>query len=119
MLPSLATKRPRRSPTVSVSGPKLLPAKKAEARQVFATKEMWAELTEAAEFHEDVFEALASDEKVSRNTIVVAFLGWALEEYWADKGGKPGSKAEWAEKVKRHAQALREEQAKADAPKSK
>jgi hypothetical protein len=103
----LATNQPRRKPALAVKGPKLLPSRRAISRQVVADEALWAQLGEAAEFHGDVFKAMDADEKVSRNDIVVSFLEWALQEYWDDKGGKPTSKTEWAEKVKKHAETLR------------
>lgn len=105
---SLRTQSPKKSPTVS--GPTLMPKKATVSRQVFLTGEMWVELKEAARFHSETFKALGSAEGVSRNDLIEAFLRWALDSYWDDKGGHPTSKEEWAKKVERHAEALRKQQ---------
>lgn len=105
MLTGLSIRPPKKRPVVS--GPKLLPKKRAIARNVYLAPEMWAELDEAADFHGAVFEAMGADEKVSRNDVIDAFLRWALDAYWEDKGGRPGSANELQAKAKRHADALK------------
>jgi hypothetical protein len=87
--------------------PTLLPKQKREERRVFLPPKQWEELSEVAEFHSAVFEVLGADEKVSRNDIIESFLRWAVDAYWEDKGGKPGSEKERAEKIKRAADGLR------------
>lgn len=97
-----------------LSGPKLLPKKATVSRQVFLPEKMWEELKEAARFHGDAFKHLGSTEGVSRNDLIDAFLQWALDAYWDDKGGRPTSKEDWDKKAERHAQALLEEQGKTE-----
>jgi hypothetical protein len=94
----------KRSP--DVSGPKLLPKKKTISRQVFLEPEMWAELSDAANFHSEVFEVMGAGEKVSRNDVIASFLRWALDSYWEDKGGRPTTVKDRQAKVDRHAAAL-------------
>ena len=91
---------------LTVSSPVLLPKKKVLDRRVFLSADLWAELSEAAEFHQAVFSAMGADETVSRNDVVAAFLQWAVVAYWEDKGGKPTSKADAETKAKRHAEQL-------------
>jgi hypothetical protein len=95
-----------------VSGPKLPQPKATVSRQVFLTEEMWEALKEAAKFHSDTFKSLGSKEGVTRNDMIDAFLTWALESYWEDKGGRPESKEDWAKKVERHAAAIRSDDLK-------
>lgn len=89
------------------SGPVLVPKKKTIARSVYLEPATWLELAEAAEFQTAVFEALGHEEKVSRNDVIDAFISWALKAYWDDKGGRPTTKAERAEKARRHAEATK------------
>lgn len=98
--------KPRKEPP-KLSGPKLFPKKDRVSRQVFLSEEMWRELSEAAEFHSDVFEAMGAKETVSRNDLIDGFLRWALDAYWEDKGGRPTTEDEWGRKVKRHAELLK------------
>lgn len=102
----LTSKSSKTTRPPQVTGPKLLPKKKTVARQVFLEPERWTELADAASFHTQVFEEMGADERVSRNDLIDSFLGWALAEYWKDKGGRPTSERDRAEKVKRHAEAL-------------
>lgn len=104
MVAGLPTRSPRASPTVT--GPTLLP-EPATSRQVFLAPEMWDELAEAAKFHAQVFRELGSREGVSRNDIIKHFLKWALEAYWADKGGRPTSVEDRVKKAEKHAAVLK------------
>lgn len=90
-----------------MTGPKLLPSPKRKEQRVFLEPEVWDELTDAAEFHTEVFQVMGADEVVSRNDLIASFLDWALQEYWDDKGGKPTSKQDRAEKARKHAEKLR------------
>jgi hypothetical protein len=101
--------------TRPMSGPTLFPAKKREERRVFLEPIRWEELSEVAEFHSLVFKEMGADERVSRNDIIDAFLKWATESYWDDKGGKPVTASDRLEKAKRHAKKLAE-QSKDKAP---
>lgn len=104
---SLRTQASKKSPLVS--GPTLLPKKATVSRQVFLTEQMWNELKETARFHGDVFKLLGSTEGVTRNDLIDAFLRWALDSYWEEKGGMPTSKDDWDKKVQRHSDALRKQ----------
>lgn len=97
-VPLLAGRSPK------VPGPTLVPRKKTIARSVYLEPSMWQELAEAAEFQSAVFEALGHEEKVSRNDVIDAFLRWALDSYWEDKGGRPTSKTDRTEKARRNAE---------------
>lgn len=94
----------REAPTVS--SPKLLPRKRPVDKKVFLEEELWLELADAARFHTQVFTEMGSEETVSRNDLIDVFLRWALKEYWEDKGGKPVTDKERADKAKRYAQKL-------------
>lgn len=78
---------------------------------VFLSEEMWADLTEAARFHTAAFEASGQAERVSRNDLIEDSLTWALAAYWADKGGKPATKTEFAERAKAFGERLKRERA--------
>lgn len=86
--------------------PTLLPKKKRDERRVFLLPEVWAQLDEAQDFHQAVFDALGAAEKVSRNDMIESFVKWAVDAYWEDKGGRPQDKKDFAEKVRRHAEKL-------------
>lgn len=105
MISGLAISQPKRKPIVS--GPKLFPKAKTKPRSLYLGADMWDELDEATEFHSRVFEALGSGQKVSRNDVIEAFLRWALDAYWDDKGGRPKSEKERRDKAVRHAEALK------------
>jgi len=94
-------KRARMSPA-----PDLRPKKKRQEQRVFLEAGEWKALTEIAEFHTLVFELMGHKERVSRNDILEAFLRWARDSYWEDKGGKPASPKDRQEKAKRHAARL-------------
>jgi hypothetical protein len=87
----------------SVTGPAISPKPKRKARKLYLEDSLWERLSYAADFHGEVFEAMGSNEKVSINDIAESFLEWSDGAYWADKGGRPESKQDRAEKVKRHA----------------
>lgn len=113
MLAGVATKSEKtRKP--SVPGPDLRPRKKRTDKRVFLDDALWDRLTDTAEFHSEVFKMMGADEAVSRNDIIEAFLEWADNAYWEDKGGRPakGDKVGRADKARRHAEKLKSEQAK-------
>lgn len=89
--------------------PTLLPKRKREERRVFLEPELWRELDHIAEFHTEVFSAMGADEKVSRNDVIAAFLQWAVDAYWQERGGRPTSDRDRTEKVRRHAEQLKRE----------
>jgi hypothetical protein len=97
----------RKKPPPVTKHPTLMPKKKREERRVFLEPELWTELSEAAEFHTEVFKAMGEDETASRNDIIEAFLRWAVASYWEDKGGKPTSDADRARKASKHAEGLK------------
>lgn len=101
-----APKRP-----VSIEGPTLLPNRRVE-RRVFLEPELWDELSEAADFHTEVFKKLESKQIVSRNDLIGSFLRWALKEYWDDKDGKPTDAAERDRKAAEHAGRLAKQESK-------
>jgi hypothetical protein len=98
----------RRAPPMPQS-PKLLPKKKTLDKRVFLEPKLWDEMTEVAEFHTLVFEAMGASEKVSRNDIIAAFLRWAVDSYWEDKGGVPSTKDERTRKARAYAERLAKE----------
>lgn len=95
----------RRSPLVR--GPKLVPPEELQRGTVYLPPEYWAQLDSVAKFHTKVYGALGAKGKVSRNDVIASFLEWALDEYWADKGGQPTTDAEADSKARAHAEALR------------
>lgn len=105
---------PRKRKRLVPPSPVLLPKKKRQEIRVFLDKGLVGELDRVTEFHGDVFEALKAEEKVARNDIIAAFLQWAIDAYWEDKGGNPTSERDWAEKVKRASDVLRREQQQQD-----
>lgn len=88
--------------------PTLLPKEKREERRVFLPKKMWAALDQCAEFHQAAFDFIGAKESVSRNDLIQTFMGWAIDAYWAEKGGAPKNEKDRAEKVKRFAEAMRQ-----------
>lgn len=92
-----------------MSSPDLLPKKQRGVRRVFLEPEFWEELTEVAQFHSMVFKEMGSKEKVSRNDVIGAFLRWAVDTYWNDKGGKPTETKDRLEKARRHAEKLKKQ----------
>lgn len=82
---------------------------------MFLDPALWKELSEAAEFHTETFASLGAKETVSRNDFIEWLATWALGFYWEDKGGKPTGPEDRARKVKRHAERLKAEGARADA----
>lgn len=83
---------------------------KSQGRTVYLPKEFWEELTEVADFHEHVFGVLGAKAAVSRNDMIEAFLRWALDAYWEDLGGKPGSSKDRDAKAAKKAETIRQVQ---------
>lgn len=81
-------------------------------RLVTLRQKLWDDLAKTAKFHDEVFQAIEAEEKVSRNDLIESFLEWALEEYWTDKGGWPMSDRDRKEKVSRHAEKLKAERSR-------
>lgn len=106
VLMGLVARPSRKGP--ALSGPSLLPSNLIQ-RLVSFDPDDWAELKTIAEFHSDAFKAMDAEQNVSRQDIHAAFIKWAIEEYWKDKGGKPSSKTDWAEKAQRHGNKLKKE----------
>lgn len=104
------SKMSRRGPAL-VKPPRRLPQENPVARQVVATAELWEEMTEVAQFQVEAFRLMGSKEPVYRNDMAVTFLTWGMAAFWEDVGGRPSSKQEWAEKVKKLAQILEAERA--------
>lgn len=102
---------PRSAPTVN--GPKLEPRKKLKPSKVYLEDEIWKELDEAALFQTIAFELMGEAEKVSRNDVIIAFARWALDNYWADKGGRPTSTDDRLKKARKYVEALKKQQAAA------
>jgi hypothetical protein len=95
--------------------PTLLPPPKEEEtrkpRSVLLEPEFWAELSEDAAFHTDVFRAMdPQNPSVPRQDLIESFLKWAHEVYWEDKGGKPKNAADRAAKVQATAERLKAQQ---------
>lgn len=97
----------KKKPPPVTKHPTLMPKTKREERRVFLAPEFWAELTEVAEFHTEVFKAMEENETVSRNDIIEAFLRWAVDSYWEDKGGSPTGQGDRAKKVEAYAERLK------------
>jgi hypothetical protein len=104
MQPALLATNSKRRPMSGPEGPKLNKATKQAS--VYLPREMWKELDEIAEFHSEVSEKMGMS-KVTRTDMIESFLDWAVEEYWADKGGKPASARDRDEKSTRHAEKLK------------
>lgn len=91
----------------AMSSPKLLPKKRPVDKKVFLEEELWEELANAARFHTQAFKEMGSTETVSRNDLIALFLGWALDEFWEEKGGKPAPDSDaWQVKAKSFAKRL-------------
>jgi hypothetical protein len=90
-----------------VRGPKLVPPEELKRGPVYLPADYWERLDAVAKFHTKVYAALGAKGKVSRNDVIVSFLEWGLDEYWADKGGVPATEAEAETKARTHADALR------------
>ena len=94
-----------------VKSPTLLPKEKPagkKPRQVFLEPSFWAELSEAADFHSAVFQVMdPKNESVSRNDLVENFLRWALDVYWQNVGGRPGTDSEKQVRAAAYAAALK------------
>lgn len=79
---------------------------------LFLPKELWQELSYAAEFATTAFKLTGQPETVSRNDFIEDSLLWALAAYWQDKGGKPATKAEFEQRAKAYAEKLKAREAK-------
>lgn len=104
VLMGLVTQPSRRGP--ALSAPNFFPANLIQ-RLVSFDPDDWAELKEIAEFHSDVFKKMGADQNASRQDMHAALMKWAIDEYWKDKGGKPTSKADWAEKAEKFSHRLK------------
>jgi hypothetical protein len=111
---SAAVVLPRATVPPSAEAPSLLPKTPKVERRVFLEKAFWDQLSEAAEFHTDAFRAIergkdekAIEETVSRNDLIERFLIWALDQFWAAKGGEPKDAADREKKVKAFARELK------------
>lgn len=100
-----ATAGVRSAPTLT--GPKLVPKTKLLPVKTYLEPDLPEQLDDAAAFHTEVFKAMGETEKVSRTDILNAFLKWALDAYWQEKGGRPTSAKDRADKAKKHAEALK------------
>lgn len=89
-----------------VSSPSVPKKKKPLARSVYLEEEDWKDLDACAHFHEVMFKLQGEEQTVSRNDVIVAFLTWARDAFWKDKGGKPKGEREVLEKAKQHAERL-------------
>lgn len=94
-----------------VSGPKLEPRAKLEPVKTYLPPGMKEELDSVSEFQSAAFALMGTTEKVSRNDVVVAFLRWALDSFWADKGGVPLSEEDRHRKARQYVAALKKSQA--------
>ena len=90
-----------------MSGPKLVPKTKLKAVKLHLEPDLPELMDDAAQFHTEVFKEMGAEERVSRNDVANAFLRWALDSYWAEKGGHPTSPRDRAEKAKSFAAILK------------
>jgi len=97
------SKLPKRRKAVTTPSVPLKSKPKTTDRRVFLTPEVWADLTATAKFHTLAFKEMGHKQSVSRNDVIESFVGWALEEFWRDKGGRPANEKEALEKARRWA----------------
>ena len=89
-------------------GPEIRRKKKeVQSSSVHLAPELWAALTDTAAFATEAFAATGKPEIVSRNDLIEELLIWGLDAYWEDKGGRPTTPKERAEKVAKLAARLK------------
>lgn len=99
---------PKRKP--NLSGPIRPPKTSRTDKKVFLLDELWERLSETAKFHTDTYESMGEREVVSRNDWIETELEWAEGQFWKALGGRPTSKSDRAEKLKKYAETLRADQ---------
>lgn len=82
---------------------------------LFLPKELWKELSYAAEFATTAFKKTGKPESVSRNDFIEDSLLWALAAYWEDKGGRPENKVQFEQRATAYAEKLKAREAKEQA----
>lgn len=85
-----------------INPPDFLPVQRDEKR-VFLEPERWADLEDVASFTNEAYEELKIKGALSRNDIVERLLGWGLEAFWDERGGRPKSVADRKKKVAEYA----------------